>query len=99
MLDKAKAIAEKFASLTEQLSDPEIFGDNAAVTRIGKERARLEPVARLYREVSDLENKLAEARATLNDPELGELGELAALEIEELTPRLDAKKAQLTAAL
>ena len=96
MLDKAKALAERFASLTEQLSDPEVFADNAAVTRIGKERARLEPVARLYREVADLESKLAEARATLDDPELGELAEL---EIEELTPRLAAKTAQLTDAL
>ena len=99
MIEKAKALAERFDQLTEQLSDPEILSDSGARARIGKERARLEPLAKIVREIELLEAKLAEAKSTLNDPELGELGELAELEIEELTPQIEARNTALIEAL
>ena len=96
MLPKARALAERFDNLTDQLSDPEVLGDGAAMQRIGKERARLEHVARLAREVESLEKQLADARASLDDPELGEL---AQLEITDLEPRLAARTEVLNDAL
>jgi len=85
-LDKARTLAERFEALTAQLSNPEVVGDGSAMERIGKERARLEPMARQYNVVSQLENDLAEARTALDDPELRELAEL---EVAELEPKLE----------
>ena len=85
MLEKARVLAERFEELTLQLSDPDIFGDSAAVTRVSRERAKLEPVAKGYYLVRRLESSLEEARATIGDPELGDL---AKDEIRELEPKL-----------
>ena len=96
MLEKAQLIAAQFDDLTAQLARPEIFGDSEAVTRIGRERARLEPVARLYGEVHELQIALEEARQMEGD---AEMGELAREEIAELEPQLAAKMAELEGAL
>ncbi len=96
MLEKAKILAARFDQLTDQLSDPEVLSDNSAMARIGKERARLEPVAKLAREIEALEEKLSAAKAALDDVELHELAEL---EIEELVPQIEAKTTELTDSL
>lgn len=95
-LEKAGTLAQKFAELTEQLSDPEVLGDTAMLTRISRERSKIEPIARLYNESVDLQTALDEARETLSDPDLGEL---AQEEVETLEPKLTAKLAELEEAL
>jgi peptide chain release factor 1 len=92
MLDKARSLAEKFDSLTDQLSDPEVLSDSDALQRIGRERARLEPIAKKYRELADLQSALEEARASLDDPELGEL---AADEVSTVEPKIEAATLEL----
>ncbi len=87
MLEKARSIAEKYDELTDSLSDPEVLNDSASLTRISRERIRLEPVAHAFKRVDALQQELEEARASLDDPELGEL---AQDEISELEPKLAA---------
>jgi peptide chain release factor 1 len=96
MLEKAKVLYDRFHEITGQMSDPEVAGDGAALSRLGKERARLEPVAQSYEKVLSLQNALDEARAALDDPDLGELArdEMAALE-----PQLAAARTELEEAL
>ena len=65
---KSFAQATRFEELTEQLTNPAVLGDGAALSRITKERSRLEPVAQQYAKVVALENALQEARAALDDP-------------------------------
>ena len=84
MLEKAKAIAAHFDELTAQMSDPQFASDGASQSRIGKERAKIEPIALAYYRASEIERALNEARAALADPDLGELAreEIAMLEPE-----------------
>ncbi|HEX9998196.1 MAG TPA: peptide chain release factor 1 [Abditibacterium sp.] len=96
MLEKAKILAARFDELSAQLSDPAVFGDSDAVTKISRERAKLEPMARLYGQYMALQSALEEARASLDDPDLGEL---ARDEIAELQPKIDAKMRELEEAL
>ena len=96
MLEKAQLIAAQFEELTAELAKPEVFGDNDAVARIGRERARLEPIARLFGEISELQTALDEARQMESD---AEMGELARDEIAELEPQIAAKTAELENAL
>ncbi len=96
MLPKAQAMADRFEALTTEMSDPEVAGDGSALQRLGKERARLEPVAKLVRQVEKLEHDLSEARASLNDPDLGEL---AREEVAELEPKLKLITLELEDAL
>ena len=96
MIEKALKMAARFDELTAQLSQPEIASDGAALARLGKERAQLEPVARLTNELAELENQLAEANASL---EIADLEELAREEIALLEPQIAAKTAELEEAL
>lgn len=96
MLEQAKLLADRYDELTAQLSDPAVFEDSSNVTKISRERSKLEPVARLYGEYAKLQAALDDARATLDDPDLGEL---AQEEIAELEPQLEAKKDELEEAL
>jgi peptide chain release factor 1 len=92
MIDKAKILAEKFETLTAQLSDPEVLADPEALQRIGRERARLEPVAHAYGAVLGLQTALEEAHSALDDPELGEL---AQDEVNALSPQLEEANVRL----
>lgn len=96
MLEKARSIAAKFDELSDSLSDPQVLEDSSALTRISKERARLEPVAQAFKRVDALQGQIDEARAQLDDPELGEL---AQDEIAQLGPRLEAAQQVLEDAL
>ncbi len=92
MIEKAQAIVARFNELTEQMSDPQFASDGEALGRIGKERARLEPVVRQLAGVVRLQAQLAEARAALDD---ADLGELARDEVAALEPRLAQAQAAL----
>jgi len=85
MLEKARSIADKYDELTDSLSDPEVLNDSSTLTRISRERVRLEPVAHAFKRVDALQSELEEARASLEDPELGEL---ARDEMSELEPKI-----------
>jgi peptide chain release factor 1 len=85
MIEKAKAAWERWNELGEQMSDPAFAADGVALARLGKERATLEPLAMHYAAMSRVIAELEDARASLNDPDLGEL---ARDEIAELEPQL-----------
>ena len=96
MLEKAQLVAERFDELTAQLSDSEVLSDSTTLTRVSRERSKIEPIARLYKEVSRLKTAIDEAREQLGDPDLGEL---AQAEIDELEPKFQIKLAELDEAL
>src|SRR5690606_31274253 len=85
MLDKAKLLAKKFEELTDQLSDPEVLADSSTLERVARERSRLEPIARATTEVLRLQKEIADARASFDDEDLGEL---AREEVSTLEPQL-----------
>ncbi len=48
MINKVKEIAEKYAALTEKLSDPDVLADMGEWKRVSKERAEIEEIAEKY---------------------------------------------------
>lgn len=92
MLENARHLIDKFAELTQQLSDPEVLSDIAVLERVARERSRLEPIVEAANEVSRLQEALNEAEAALEDEELGEL---AREEVELLAPQLEKETARL----
>ncbi len=96
MLQKARDIADKFQQLNDQLSDPALSTDGAAISKISRERAKIEPVARIVGQMDALEKSLEDARLQLDDPDLGEL---ARDEISEIEPQIEALNSQLEDAL
>ncbi len=92
MNEKPRALAERFDELTAQMSDPAFAADGASLAKLGKERAQLETVATHFRALEKRHSQLEEARASLDD---ADLGELARDEIAVLEPQIAAMQAQL----
>ncbi|QNO15141.1 peptide chain release factor 1 [Alkalicella caledoniensis] len=92
MLDKLKALEEKFADLEKMISDPDIITNNQQQWRkYTKEHADLTPIVNAYRDYKSVVESYQEAKDIMYhkiDPELVELAK------EEL-PELETQKADL----
>ena len=87
MLDKLQDVERRFEEVTQQMSDPTVAQDIDALTKLGKERARLEKVVELYRQLRDAEQQLADAKELLDEDD-DEMREMAKAEIKDLTPKI-----------
>ena len=83
MLEKIKALSEKYAEIEYRLSQPEVYGDIDSLTRLNRERRELEPIVLAYRRYLDCQGRHQEALELLQDPELRELAREEAQEALE----------------
>lgn len=94
MLEKLAALAEKYDTLTGQISDPEVIADQANWQKLMKAHADLEPVVSCYRKyvaalagIDDAREMLAEEK----DPEMRELAQAELDELKETAETLEQK--------
>ncbi len=90
MLDKLKAIEDRYEELTRQLM--EVGDDYQRAAELGKERSDLEPLVEKIRRYRRMREELAEARAMQSgesDPEMQELAAMEAAELETQIPALE----------
>jgi peptide chain release factor 1 len=94
MLERLDDVERRFEEVTQRMTDPRVVSDVEQLKKLGKERARLEGVVRLYREYRQLETDLAGARELLaQDDE--DLREMAKAELKDGEPRLAALRRSL----
>lgn len=82
MFERLETIKAKYEELTEKLSTPEVLGDYNQLKKLSKEQKDLEPTYNKYNEYIRVVNNLEEAKMLVDDPEMGEM---AKMEIEELS--------------
>ena len=91
MIDaKLVQIASQYDSIQVELSRPETAQDPAALKKLGKEIAQIEPVVEAWRELLDARKQLAEA-LEMRDSGDAEMHEMAQEEVRTL----EAKEAEL----
>ncbi|OLE54287.1 MAG: peptide chain release factor 1 [Acidobacteria bacterium 13_1_20CM_3_53_8] len=95
MLDKLEQIAERYEELTNQLSSPELLSDPAAYAKAAKQHRSLGEVVEKYREWKSLKNEIAGARELLDLADDEEMRELARVEIDTLSARLEQTESDL----
>lgn len=71
MLERLKAIEEKYLNLQDELSNPENSSDIKKVLKLTKESSTLKESYDAYQKYKKIENDIKEAREMLKDPELG----------------------------
>lgn len=86
MESRLEAILKRFNEIQKELMDPEVMQDFKKVSKLSKEQSDLESIVKKYEEYKDANEKIAEAKSLMNDAELREMAEL---ELEEQTERLD----------
>ena len=87
MFERLEAIKVRYEQLTEELSKPEVLGDYNQLKKLSKEQKDLEETYIKYKEYQKVINNIEEAKMLINDPEMGEM---AALELEEATAKKES---------
>jgi peptide chain release factor 1 len=88
MLERLKAVEERYEELTHLMADPEVAQDYERVAEYAKEQADLEDVVDTYREYKVAVEELKGAKTLLAEDIDPELRELAEGEIDGLQARL-----------
>ncbi len=95
MLDKLKAIEEKYNELNKQVIDPEVINDRENWQKLMKEHADLEPIVLKYREYIKILDSLEEAKEMLRDKLDDEMKELVKEEIKDLEEKEETTREEL----
>ena len=86
MIDRLEQMEQRYEELSAQLSLPEIVNDREKYQQAGKALSDLETPVMKFRELKQVRQGLAEARAMLADPDMKEMAEeeIAGLEPREI---------------
>ncbi len=88
LLSKWEAVANKYDTLNDQLTDPSVLAQPTLLVSLNKERAELEQTAYLFQEYQRLLQEIAETRPMVEDQGLDhEMRRLAGEELEQLEVR------------
>ena len=87
MLDKLKAIYDKYVHLEEQLSDPSVIGDMDKFKKVNKEYKDLQSIVSAYKEYKKITDDIEQAQEMLDD---ADMREMAKEELALLQPRKEA---------
>ena len=95
MLNKLKAIRDKYLHLEEQLSDPGIAADPERSKKVNKEYKKLQPIIEAFGRYERLLANLNGARDVLAVEKDPDMREMAREEIAELQPQVEALDEEL----
>ncbi len=95
MLEKLKAIKEKFIYLEEQMSNPEVVNDQAKAKKVFKEHKDLKPLVDAYDKYTAYEDALRSARELLEVEKDEEMRAFAKEEIEDLKVKVQALEEEI----
>jgi peptide chain release factor 1 len=98
MQDKLKAIEDHYEAITEAMGQPDVLTDHLKLQALAKERATLEKVVFIYRDLREVEEQIDEARALVNGRD-AEMAALAEEELATLEPRREELETELKVAL
>ena len=96
LLSRWEAIANKYDTLNDQLTDPAVLAQSSLLVSLHKERAELELIAHMFGEHRHVLEEIAQAREMADDQELdAEMRRLAHEELENLDSRREALETQV----
>ncbi len=96
LMSRWEAVSNKFDTLNDQLTDPEVLSQSALLVSLNKERAELEPIASMFGEYRQVLEELSQSQLMAEDQELdAEMRRLASEEFETLKARREVLEAQV----
>ncbi len=95
MLERLQEIARKHELLLAKQADPEVAVDRVRSREVAVKLAELAPIVRVYREYKSVSDQLDGAREIVANSDDDEMRQMAEVEVEELSSRLDAVEQQL----
>jgi len=98
MQDKLRAIEERYEAITEEMGQPDVVANYQKLQELAKERASLDRVVTIYRELREVEEQIEEARSMLGGSD-HDMSALAQEELSTLEPRQEQLENDLKVAL
>ena len=95
LINKLKSVEQTFNELTRRMADPDVATDHAEFQRIAKARSSLEETVQTYEAWKNAELDWQESKQILKESNDPELKEMASLELQELTEKMEQLEAQL----
>jgi peptide chain release factor 1 len=95
MKQQVEQVLSRFEKLTTQMTDESVLSDPKRYREIAKERAGMQRMADVAKELGDVYRTLEQDSAVVTENADNEIVELARAEIEELEPRRDRLEAEL----
>lgn len=89
MFDKLEEVVKRYEELNKLMADPDVISDQATFQKLAKEHSDKKPVVDTYLEWRQLKEGVVEAEQILKQPSDKDLQELARMEIEESTEKMD----------
>ncbi len=90
-IDKLDGLSSRYDELEELICQPDVLSDSKRYTLLTRERAELSELVAQYREYKAKQERLAEDKAALSDPELRPLVEEEIPQLEQQLEELGAK--------
>jgi peptide chain release factor 1 len=92
MNEKLQEIEKRYEELQRKIEDPSVVADMSAYRSTMKSLSEMEEVVAKYRELRDVQKRLADARDMMrSDDEMRELAELELAELEPKEPQLESE--------
>lgn len=89
MFDKLEALEERFKTVSEKISDPEVIADMDSWREYMKENSELTPIVEKYREYKKLKQTIEDDKEMLENGDDKELEELVKLELAESEEKIE----------
>ena len=99
MLERMRAVEDRFEELDRLMSDPEVASDYTRVQDMAKEQANLRDVVGLARELRAIDAEVGDLRAMLREGTDEDIAQLAREEMAELESRRERTELDLKLAL
>ena len=91
MIERLEATLQKYESLEQELTKPEVLSDIKKTKEYSKEMADLEDIVNCYKKYKKVLNDIEEAKEMVKDPELGEMAKEELKDLEEEKAELDSE--------
>ncbi len=95
LLEKVLSLQDKYQSLQDQLSDPEVMSDMKKYVQLNKDYKELQPIIKAGLEYKKCLDELAQAKDIAVNEKDDELKDMAKMEIAEIEPRLPVMEQNL----
>lgn len=95
MFEKLEFIEEKFKELGLKISDPEVISNQNLWQKLMKEHSEMAPVVEKYKRYCETIEGLEESKNLIKESDDEELRNMAKMEIEDLTPKLENLEREL----
>src|SRR6185436_17753552 len=95
MLDMLRSIKERWESISQQMTDPQIISDIPRYSKLSKEYKELKKIVGAYEEYKNLLSNMEHSKKVLDTEKDEEFRQMAKADLEELTGRHQVLEEQI----